>query len=83
MKTVLILLAMMISHSEASAQEERRLSISPGFTADRLVIKEPDGKVKYYVEKTLTGKTVIKDTGGRVVGRIDDSGKILTKEKRK
>ena len=77
MKTVLILLVMTLSHSETSAQEERRLNISPGFSADRLVIKEPDGRVKYYVEKTLTGKTVIKDTGGRVVGRV------LTKEKRK
>lgn len=83
MKTVLILLAMTLFHSETSAQEERRLSVSPGFSADRLVIKEPDGKVKYYVEKTLTGKTVIKDTGGRVVGKVDDSGKILTKENRK
>ena len=76
MKTMLILLAMTLSHSETSAQEERRLSISPGFSADRLVIKEPDGRVKYYVEKTLTGKTVIKDTGGRVVGRVE--GKTLT-----
>lgn len=63
----------LISALCTGAQAQERLDLSPGLTADRLVARDPAGRVQFYVERTITGRLVIRDTGGSVVGNISEN----------
>jgi hypothetical protein len=77
MKSLLIPLLLLgmttISHSEELNRE--RLTISPGLAnPERLTVRDPQGRVEFYVERTITGNLVIRDKKGSTVGRIDEDG---------
>lgn len=45
-------------------------TVREGLTADRLVVRDPAGRVQFYVERTITGRTVIRTPDGSVVGTV-------------
>lgn len=64
--------AVVISLVVTPAIGQERLVTSPGRTSERLVVRDPAGRVQFYVERTLMGHLVIRKPDGSVLGHVTE-----------
>jgi len=65
-----LILVLALLAGTASAQE--RLRVSPGLTSGRLEIRDPQGRITMTVERSLTGRLIIKKPDGSVIGSVTE-----------
>jgi hypothetical protein len=63
-------IALVLMTSAVSAQE--RLRVSPGLTSGRLEVRDPQGRITMTVERSLTGRLIIKRPDGTVIGSVTE-----------
>jgi hypothetical protein len=63
-----MVVALVLLTSAASTQE--RLRVCPGLTSDRLEVRDPQGRIIMTVERSLTGRLIIKRLDGTVIGSV-------------
>lgn len=64
--------ALVISLVVTPAIGQERLFTSPDRTSERLVVRDPAGRVQFYVERTLMGRLVIREPDGSVLGHMTE-----------
>lgn len=75
-----LILVLALLAGTASAQE--RLRVSPGLTSDRLEVRDPQGRITMTVERSLTGRLIIKKPDGSVIGSVTEPREERTPTRR-
>lgn len=55
---------------------------SPGL-ADKLIVRDPQGRITFIVDRTLSGRLVIKKPDGTIVGTVSEPKEEKAPEERK
>lgn len=75
-----LVVALILLTSAASAQE--RLRVSPGLTSGRMEVRDPQGRITMTVERSLTGRLIIKRPDGTVIGSVTEPREERTTTRR-
>lgn len=76
-----IILVLALMAGTASAQEID-LRVSPGLTSGRMEVRDPQGRITMTVERSLTGRLIIKRPDGTVIGSVTEPREEQTPSRR-